>query len=91
MSLSISNIKRNKSQKVKALGAKFAIEIAKTNNDPMYEKYKRFRDLFWDLKLKIGKKYQRQGIMMARSAMKGQPTSFNKTQTSKSLDALPTK
>lgn len=71
MSSQMSTIRRSKRQKLKALAAKFSIDIAKTYNDPMYSKYKRFRDLFWDLKLKIGKKYRQRALIAARQAMKG--------------------
>jgi len=63
---STSTIKRNRQQKYSALGANFAINMAQQRNDPLYKKYKRYRDLFIDNKRKIIDKYGSIGRMQAR-------------------------
>lgn len=65
---STSVINRSRNQKYGALGASFAINMAKKNNDPLYKKYKRYRDMFIDQKKKIIEKYGSRGRMQARTS-----------------------
>lgn len=66
---STSMIRRTRSDKLTTLAANMAIRIAKDRQDPLYKKYKRFRDLFWTAKKMLVKRYGARGMMVARKAM----------------------
>lgn len=63
-----SAIVRTKVQKIKALAGSLAVRMAKENKDPMYAKYKKFRDNFMKFKAVIQKKYARKALPLARKA-----------------------
>jgi len=63
-----SAIVRTKVQKIKALAGSLAVKLAKENKDPMYIKYKRFRDNFMKFKVMIQKKYAKKALPLARKA-----------------------
>lgn len=71
----ISNIRRGRAEKLSALGASLAINIARSKNDPLYKKYEQFREKFLQVKQMIIKKYGRAGMKEARTAMAGKTAS----------------
>jgi len=65
-----SIIKRTRKQKMKALAAALAINIAKEKHDPNYENYHSFREKFIALRRNIFNRYKREAMFRARMAVK---------------------
>ena len=65
----VSNIRRGKAEKLNALGASLAINIARSKKDPLYKKYEQFRSKFLQVKQMIIKKYGNAGVKEARTSM----------------------
>lgn len=69
MATSMSVVKRTREAKLKAAAGALAIQIAKERNDPLYRKFKKFRDRFWTMKNKIKSKYGQKAMVQARKSM----------------------
>ena len=67
---STSTIKRTKDQKIKALVGMLAIKIAQQKQDPLYDKYLKYKQQYMELKQKIIKKYLAQAKKLAKKAIK---------------------
>ena len=65
-----STIKRTKQDKVAALVGNLALKIAKKNNDPMYEKYAKYRKQYLELKQELIRKYMSKAKQAAKQAMR---------------------
>ena len=65
-----STIKRTKQDKVAALVGNLALKIAKKNNDPMYEKYAKYRKQYLELKKELIRKYMSKAKQAAKQAMR---------------------
>ena len=53
-----STTRITKQAKLARLGASIAIKMAKDNNDPLYRKYKKFKDKWKEYRLRIVRKYR---------------------------------
>jgi len=53
-----STTRITKQAKLARLGAALAIRLAKEANDPLYRKYKKFKDKWKEYRLRIVKKYR---------------------------------
>ena len=69
MATSTSNIRRGRAEKLSALGASMAINIARSKKDPLHKKYEQFREKFLQVKQMIIKKYGNMGVKEARTSM----------------------
>jgi len=65
-----STIKRTKQDKLAALVGNLALKIAKKNNDPMYEKYAKYRKQYLELKKELIRKYMSKAKQAAKQAMR---------------------
>jgi len=65
-----STIKRTKQDKLAALVGNLALKIAKKNNDPMYEKYAKYRKQYLELKQELIRKYMSKAKQAAKQAMR---------------------
>jgi len=65
-----STVRISKTQKRSRLAGREAIRIAKAKGDPMYFKYRKFRNAALELKRRLMMKYGRKGMQMARQEMK---------------------
>lgn len=74
----VSNIRRGRAEKLSALGASLAINIARSKKDPLYKKYEQFREKFLQVKQMIIKKYGNMGVKEARSSMANSSASPSK-------------
>jgi hypothetical protein len=64
-----SMIRRDKKKKFAAMAGGFAMEIARRNGDPDYDKYKKYRKLYMDLKKKITTKYRTKAKQEVRKSI----------------------
>jgi hypothetical protein len=69
MALQMSITRRTRDAKLKAAAGAFAIQMAKERKDPLYTKFKRFRDKFWAMKIRIKQKYGPKAMVKARMSM----------------------
>ena len=65
-----SIIKRTKEQKINAAAASLAVQLAKQNGDPMYDKLNRYRNLMLEARAKIMKKWFNKAKMIVRQKLK---------------------
>ena len=65
-----STIKRTKQDKLAALVGNLALKIAKKNNDPMYEKYAKYRKQYLELKKELIRKYMSKAKQAAKQAIR---------------------
>lgn len=65
-----SIIKRNRFKKVKAFAGRNAISICKAENPSLYNKYKRYKDMFRQLKAKIESRYGNRALVQAKRKIK---------------------
>ena len=65
-----SIIKRTKDQKIAAAAASLAVQLAKNNNDPMYDKLKRYRSLMLETREKIMQKWYKKALAVIRKRLK---------------------
>lgn len=65
-----STIRRTKQDKIAALVGNLALKIAKKNNDPMYEKYAKYRKQYLELKQELIRKYMSKAKQAAKQAMR---------------------
>ena len=65
-----STIKRTKQDKIAALVGNLALKIAKKNNDPMYEKYAKYRRQYLELKQELIRKYMSKAKQAAKQAIR---------------------
>ena len=59
---------RSKQAKLQAAAGAMAVKMAKASNDPMYKKFKMFRDKFFDAKKNIQSKYGKRALMAVKKA-----------------------
>ena len=64
-----SIIKRTREQKIAAAAASVAVQLAKKNNDPMYDKLKRYRALLLEARKKIMQKWYNKAKAIVRQRM----------------------
>ena len=57
-SVATTTTRITKQAKLARQGASLALSIAKENNDPLYAKYKKFKDKWKDYRLRLIKKYR---------------------------------
>lgn len=69
MATSMSMVKRTRQAKLQAMAGALAIQIAKERQDPLYKKFKRFRDKYWSMKRRIKTKYGQKAMVSARDKM----------------------
>lgn len=72
-----SLITRRPQAKLAAMAGGMAITIARANKDPLYRKYQFMRKKYKKLQAVIEKRYARQAMMQARSAV-SRNANFNK-------------
>lgn len=66
----VSIIKRTKLSKIRSFAGRSAITICKEENPSLYDKYKRYKDLYKDLKQKIEIRYGRRAMAAAKKQMR---------------------
>jgi ribosomal protein S17 len=64
-----SMVMRTREAKLKALAASLAVQMAREANDPLYSKYKSFRDKFMAFKKTLQAKYGKRALVVARKGM----------------------
>jgi len=64
-----SIIKRTRDQKIAAAAASVAVQLAKKNNDPMYDKLKRYRALMLEAREKIMQKWYTKAKAIVRQRL----------------------
>lgn len=64
-----STVKISKARKIDMLTGLTAIKMAQKKNDPLYAKYKKFRDVTMKLKKAIAKKYKSKSKRSAKKAL----------------------
>ena len=62
----VSIVKMDKERKIKMLVGQVAIRIAKEKGDPLYDKYKKYRELYLETKRKIIEKYANKAKQVVR-------------------------
>jgi len=79
-----SLIKRTRREKLAAMAAGFAINIARERNDPAYIKHQLYKEKFVEMKRKIFQRYRVQAIRLAkmrmRQSMIGDPSQNRKPE-----------
>jgi len=64
-----SIIKRTREQKINAAAATLAVQLAKQNNDPMYDKLKRYKSLMLQARQKIMQKWYNRAKQIVRQRL----------------------
>ncbi len=64
-----SIIKRTREQKINAAAATLAVQLAKQNNDPMYNKLKRYKSLMLQARQKIMQKWYNKAKQIVRQRL----------------------
>jgi len=64
-----SIIKRTREQKINAAAASLAVQLAKQNNDPMYQKLSKYRALMLEARKKIMQKYYNRAKTIVRQRL----------------------
>lgn len=59
---------RSKAAKLQAAAGAMAVKMAKSANDPIYKKFKMFRDKFYGAKKIIQTKYGKRAMMVVRKS-----------------------
>jgi len=67
--MQMSMIRRDKKKKLAAIAGGFAMEIARRNGDPDYDRYKKYRKMYMDLKNKLITKYHVKAKQEARNSI----------------------
>lgn len=70
MRMSYSLIKRTRKEKLNAMAAGLAINIARQRKDPSYDKHKLFKSKFVDMKKRIFARYRAPAMRLAKQNMK---------------------
>jgi hypothetical protein len=65
-----SIIKRTKLSKIRSYAGRSAISICKAENPNLYDKYKRFKDKYKEMKAQITVRYGRRGMRDAKSLIR---------------------
>ena len=65
-----STIKRTKEDKIAALIGNMALKLAKKNNDPLYEKYAKYRRQYLELKKELIQKYMSRAKQAVKQALR---------------------
>jgi len=66
----VSIVKMDKERKIKMLVGQVAIRIAKEKGDPLYDKYKKYRELYLETKRQIIEKYANRAKQVVRKYLK---------------------
>ena len=65
-----SIIKRTRDQKIQAAAAATAVQLAKQNGDPMYDKLKKYKTLMMEARHKIMQKWFQKAKIVVRQRLK---------------------
>jgi len=66
---STSVVRMDKQRKIKMAVARVAVQLAKEKNDPLYDKYQKYRQLYLETKAKIVEKYGPKATQVVRQAL----------------------
>lgn len=65
-----STVRVTRKKKLKMLSGLSSVRVAKKKDDPLYKKYKRYREMALKAKRKLMKKYSSRGKSIARKALR---------------------
>jgi len=66
-----SIVKMDRQRKIKMAVARVAVQLAKQKNDPLYDKYQKYRQLYLEYKAKIVEKYGPKAVQVVRQSLAG--------------------